>query len=177
MLLYLHKTKCPANVGRRHLESLLHKHNVGPSSSLKDVPTALYVCTGCDRCSGVTTWADKSLTVSITTPVLQEYVRNAYQSKTQLNTACDRKKYCGKICFIHPNWSQHVSSVCGKISCEALESHGLTLLSFKIPSSTLRGVCEHPVRGVQSGWPLMENQYHRVIYNTHKHSQGRAYGW
>lgn len=41
---------------------------------------------------------------------------------------------------------------------------------------TLGGVCEHPVRGAQSGWLLMENQYPRVIYSTHKHSQGRPYG-
>lgn len=38
------------------------------------------------------------------------------------------------------------------------------------PSYTWRGVSEHPVRGVQSSWPLMENQYHRVIYSTHRQS-------
>lgn len=49
-------------------------------------------------------------------------------------------------------------------------------LSHMTSYYTLGGVCEHPVRGAQSGWLLMENQYQRVIYSTHKHSQGRPYG-
>lgn len=50
VLLYLHKTKCLANVGRGHLVSVFHKHNAG--LFIRDVATKQYVCTaGCDSCS------------------------------------------------------------------------------------------------------------------------------
>lgn len=64
MLLYLHKTKCLANVGRGHLVSLFHKRDAG--LFIRDVAAVQYVCTaGCDRRSHVTTCADTSLTVPI----------------------------------------------------------------------------------------------------------------
>lgn len=57
MLLYLHKTKCLANVGRGHLVSLFHKRDAG--LFIRDVAAVQYVCTA------VTTCADTSLTVPI----------------------------------------------------------------------------------------------------------------
>lgn len=120
MLLYLHKTKCLANVGRGHLVSLFHKHNVGPSSSTtRDVPAAQCVCTaGCDRCSRASIRADTSLTIPITTPLLHKYVRNDYYNvgKTPANTELFKKKKrsCGEIninlnaCSVsNTNWWLH----------------------------------------------------------------------
>lgn len=86
LLLYLHKTKCCANVGRGHLVSLFHKQNVAFSCACSTV--RMYRV--CDRCSLVITRADTSFTVPITTPMLHDYVKNAYYNvgNTTMKTGC-----------------------------------------------------------------------------------------
>lgn len=94
MLLYLHKTKCLANVGRRHLVSLFHKPERRP---LFNPPSKGCACgsvcvytAGCDRCSHVTTHADTWLRYTNNGNMSGMLIR--LWATLQENAGCNRRK-------------------------------------------------------------------------------------